>query len=41
MSAATQLECLAETIWQSQRSGTPLDEKVCLECLEQQSSVKP
>ncbi len=35
------LECLGETIWQAQRTGTPPDEKGYRECLERQSGVKP
>lgn len=28
------LECLGETIWQAQRTGTPPDDKIYLDCLD-------
>lgn len=33
------LECLGETIWQAQRTGTPLDENAYLECLSRRAGV--
>ena len=34
------LECLAETIWQAQRTGSAPDEKAYLECIQQRGKEK-
>lgn len=34
-------ECLAETIWQAQRSGQPLDERAYVERLRQRAGLPP
>src|SRR5581483_6831366 len=32
------LECLGETIWEAQRTGTPLDERAYLECITKKNA---
>ena len=34
-------ECLAQTLWQSQRSGRPLDQEAYLACLAQRAGLPP
>ncbi|HZN25712.1 MAG TPA: DUF1841 family protein [Burkholderiales bacterium] len=37
----TVLECLGETVWQAQRTGSAPDENAYLECLDRKASSRP